>query len=349
MDERSHIRIQCIASQLPSCKAVLANLGHANSMQTIPLHPLAICTITVDSLDRAGTSLVEIVPVTTVTVPPYTTTNAVFFGFRSFWVIDPGTPYDDQRGLLASYINRRLDQGHKFLGVCLTHHHGDHSKAAEFLAQLFSVPIIAHHASAAFLKFPFHPIVDGEVISHAAEPNLIAIHTPGHADDHIVYYQPDMGILVAGDMITDRGTILVPPVGGSLSVYLESLDALSQLTLSAIVPAHGKIISEEPNAFLIRAMKHRYDRIQAIFAAIKEHSKTLDATDITHLVYGDSIPDNVFVFAQLSVESSLHWLKDKGLLENYQHAWRVAKDSSTRERIELLERLEEIEQRLRNT
>lgn len=313
-----------------------------------PSSAALFATLSADALTNAGAHLVEILPVKTLTVPPYTTTNAVFFGRTAFWVIDPGTPHDEERQLLHNYISQRHARGHQFLGVCLTHHHGDHSKAAEYLAQEFSVPILAHRAAMALVKFPFHPIDDGEAIAYQHEPPLLAIHTPGHADDHVVYYQRDLGIVIAGDMITDRGTILIPPEGGSLSVYLDSLDKLSKLFLSAIVPAHGKVITHQPNLFLVKAMRHRYERIKAVLAAIRNHHTTLDATDITRLVYRDNIEENLMVFAQLSVESSLHWLKEKGLLENPHHAWKVAQNITTLEQSALLNRLEEIDERLRN-
>lgn len=272
-----------------------------------------------------------------------------FFGRAAFWVVDPGTPYDDQQKLLRDYVETRQQRGGKFLGVCLTHHHGDHSRAAEFLATQFSVPIVAHRNAREFLKFSFHPLADQDNISHAPEPRLVALYTPGHAEDHVAYFADELGILIAGDMITDRGTILIPPESGSLSVYLASLERLSRLNLSAIIPAHGQPIVDAPNQFLIKAMKHRYERIHAVFATIKNQDAILDATDITRLVYRDSIPENLMIFAQLSVESSLQWLKEAQLVVNPHHAWRVASDAQNFEATVLLDCLEEIDQRLRNT
>lgn len=307
-----------------------------------------IATFASGNFHDAGKKLVEIVPVKTMTVPPYTTTNAIFFGNQAFWVIDPGTPDDDQRQLLRNYIEKRHKEGHQFLGVCLTHHHGDHSKAAQYLAEHFSVPILAHQNAVPHLKFPVRPMADREMLAYGQEPPLSIIYTPGHADDHVVYYQRDHGLLIAGDMITDRGTILIPPVGGSLKIYLDSLNALTLLPLTAIIPAHGDIIVEAPNAFLIKAMKHRYERIAAVLATIKNQD-ALDATDITRLVYRDSIAENLLVFAQLSVESSLYWLKDLGLVENHRHRWQIATNAPNIEQEALSHRLKEIDERLRNT
>ncbi len=125
--------------------------------------------------DRFGTHLVEILPVTTVTIPPYTTTNAIFFGSKNFWVIDPGSPFADEQQRLKVYITHRMaNHGGHFAGVLLTHHHDDHVEAATFLAREFSVPILAHPAAERFLDFPFQPLAHDEVITSAGETALRA-------------------------------------------------------------------------------------------------------------------------------------------------------------------------------
>ena len=300
------------------------------------------------TIDEYGHHIVEILPLTTLTVPPYTTTNAVFFGQQAFWLIDPGSPFEDQQSILKTYIERRQTKGGKLLGVCLTHHHGDHSKAAEFVAARFAVPIFAHRQAAKFVKFSFKPLNDSDVITHQGELTLRALHTPGHSEDHLVYYAQELGILVAGDMITDRGTILIPPLSGSLSVYLNSLESLTHLKLNAIIPAHGQAIVDEPKKFLIKALKHRFERIKAVLTAIKDQDCALDATDITRIVYQNTIAENLVVFAQLSVESSLHWLKDAGLVDNPHHLWQLCRNATHKEKAVLLDHLKKIDERLRD-
>jgi glyoxylase-like metal-dependent hydrolase (beta-lactamase superfamily II) len=308
-----------------------------------------IAIYTAEKAQPYGTRLCEILPQKTLTVPPYTTTNGIFFGHKGFFVIDPGSPYEDEQLRLASYIDNRESQGHQFLGICLTHHHGDHVKAAEFLKNRYQVPVLAHKNTQEKLGFVTRALENNDEISERNGLALTAIYTPGHTDDHLVFYQKTYGILMAGDMITDRGTTLIPPVGGSLAIYLDSLEALTRLKISALIPAHGEPITKEPIQFLLKAIKHRYERIVAIFGAISNQSERLDATDITHLVYKNSIPDNLFVFAQLSVESSLHWLKKKNLLENPGHLWRLTAEAKDLVKPRLLDLLAEIDERLRNT
>jgi len=301
----------------------------------------------------APSAIVDIIPLTTTTVPPYTSTNTVIYGNKSFLVIDPGTSDKDQQEILRRQITQRIDEGRKFLGVGLTHHHGDHVKSAVFLKSHFDIKIMAHPNAAQRLKFPVdHLISDGEIVLQENDLALTALYTPGHADDHVVFFDDKTGILIAGDMITDRGTVLIPPPTGSLKSYLESLDKLTRLsTLKMIIPAHGNAIRENPRPFLINAVKHRYQRILSVLdMLIKNNQLSLDATDITLATYGHLTSKDLLTFAQLSVESSLHWLHEMNFIKNVNFKWQVVSHDleKTRKKFLLLP-LKEIDERLRNS
>lgn len=291
----------------------------------------------------------EMVPVTTNTVPPYTTTNAIFYGRSSFVIIDPGTPHDDQRQILINYIKKRHDRGHKLLAVCLTHHHQDHTSAAVFLAQHFDVPIFAHHKASEHVDFSIDKkLCDGDEIN-LLDIVLTALDTPGHAPDHLVFFDQPNGILMAGDMITDKGTILIPPNSGSLRIYLKNLESLAKLSIKVILPAHGLAITKNPRQFLLKALEHRYNRIESVLNALaKNPNNSLDATDITTLVYQGTIPDQLLFFAQLSVESSLQWLQDFGLVKKIDYKWQITKTADISKKDHLLDPLEQIQKRLRD-
>src|SRR5262249_11827049 len=150
-------------------------------------------------------------------------------------------------------------------------HHGDHTRGALGIAERFSVPIMAHKNALHHLKFKVDKILaDGEVIIRDDHICLKALFTPGHADDHLAYYDEPNEFLIAGDMITDRGTVLIPPLQGDLATYLKSLTALSLLRLKVIVPAHGHAIVDKATTFLLLAMKHRYERINAALSALSK-------------------------------------------------------------------------------
>src|SRR5579871_5564475 len=107
----------------------------------------------------------DILPLLTKTVPPYTTTNTIVYGKERFVVVDPGTENPDQQAILGRYLIKRRNSGHLFIGVLLTHSHGDHVKAATFLSENFRVGIYAHKNAARHLKFPIdHALVDQEEV-----------------------------------------------------------------------------------------------------------------------------------------------------------------------------------------
>ncbi len=265
----------------------------------------------------------DILPLSTITVPPYTTTNTVAYGQENFVIIDPATKNQEHQDLLVKYISNRLNKKQKFLAILLTHHHADHVGFAETLSQSFGVAIYAHPLAAQHLSFTIDKkLVDGEIITLDNNTSLRVIFTPGHAESHVVFYDNQEQCLIAGDMITDRGTILIPPISGNLKIYLDSLSSLSYLSLKIIIPAHGLAITKEPNNFLLTAIKHRLSRIESIYQILKLDSY-LDPTEITQAVYGDSFDHNILPFAQLSVESSLQWLLEMGLAEQAKHRWRL--------------------------
>lgn len=298
----------------------------------------------------ARIGIAEIFTLKTMTLPPYTATNTVIYGERNFVVVDPGTKEDDQRNILSARINERLKLGHKFLATCLTHHHGDHTGSAQFLKETFGAPIIAHHTAVGQVRFFIDKTVhDRHEIVLDDDSTLLALHSPGHARDHLVFYDEKHRLLIAGDMITDRGTILVPPLSGSLSIYLESLNALTKLAVEALIPAHGKVITDHPRKFLLTAMRHRYGRILAVLETLIEHrEKPLDATEITVLVYHGNISDDLLTFAQLSVETTLRWLLEHNLITNTNYKWLATDDAITLKQSALLDPMEEINERLRN-
>lgn len=288
----------------------------------------------------------QVIPLPTVTVPPYTTTNAIVYGNQVFAVIDPGSPGVEDLSTLSHHISQRIDSGQRCRGIFLTHHHGDHTKGVCHLKNQFSLPIIAHKNARKHLNFSLDETIDEDrCFVLDAEVSIKAVYTPGHADDHVIYFDERQGCVMAGDMITDRGTVLIPPLEGDLGLYLQSLEKFASLSIKSIIPAHGACITKKPKSFLLLAMKHRYERIYAIFLALLRESSFRDATDITMTVYGSTISESQIFFAQLSTESSLRWLLQQGLVELVDYKWRCS--NQDRQGHIILNALQAIEERLK--
>src|SRR5262249_47414047 len=150
-------------------------------------------------------------------------------------VIDPGSPYDDERARLGRCLDELIAEGRRPVGVFLTHHHGDHIGGAPWVARKLGVPILGHpltldrcpHDADVSLK----PVDDGDrfELSGPLPMKLRAVFTPGHARGHHCLYEERSSALIAGDMISTLSTIVIDPPEGNLGDYLSSLERMRSL------------------------------------------------------------------------------------------------------------------------
>jgi glyoxylase-like metal-dependent hydrolase (beta-lactamase superfamily II) len=186
-------------------------------------------------------------------------TNTYLYGSGPCAVIDPGP---EDAGHLATVLAAAGGKGG--IGVVLlTHGHGDHAAGAEALA--------AGAAEASAGEGP--PIVlpaDGE--EHAG---LRAIATPGHAADHVCLMTTDR-VCFSGDLVLGQGSTFVPPDGGSLISYMDSLARLQAEPIELICPGHGPWI-EDPETKLAEYVEHREMRERRLLAALERGERSKSA------------------------------------------------------------------------
>ncbi|MGD8331011.1 MAG: MBL fold metallo-hydrolase [Acidobacteriota bacterium] len=132
--------------------------------------------------------------------------------------------------------------------VVLTHHHEDHIGNAAFAANHLDRPPLAHGLALPFIRHPERlplyrrvtwgtpPPVQAEALGktlHTREHAFEVIHTPGHAPDHVVLYEPNERWLFAGDLYISRRLAVVRPDEdvGALIASLRRLMELPDCTL----------------------------------------------------------------------------------------------------------------------
>jgi glyoxylase-like metal-dependent hydrolase (beta-lactamase superfamily II) len=175
-------------------------------------------------------------------------TNTYLLGTDPCVAIDPGP---DDAGHLDAIRAAAEERGG--LGVVLlTHGHGDHADGATRLGAEVVRPR------------------DGEELQ-----GLRVIATPGHASDHVCLMTAD-GVCFSGDLVLGEGSTFVPPDGGSLAAYMDSLRRMQAEPIELIAPGHGPWITE-PAAKLAEYVEHREMRERRLLAALERGERSRDA------------------------------------------------------------------------
>ncbi len=195
--------------------------------------------------------------------------------------------------------------------VLVTHGHVDH---------LFGAPALRQRwPQVRFRKYPW-PDVDArhdmawQPVAHdeqvqAGDAVLHAVHTPGHAPDHLCFWHPESRTLFGGDLLVAGGTVVIPASrGGDLAAYLRSLAAVAALAPSRVLPAHGPVI-DDPAALIERYSAHRAEREREVLAAIRAGAGTPDA--IATRIYPD-LPSTSHGVAVDTVRAHVGKLRDEG-------------------------------------
>lgn len=172
-------------------------------------------------------------------------TNTYLYGSGPCTVIDPGPDVESHLDAVRVAAEERGGIGL----VLLTHGHGDHADGAERLSGEVVLP--------------------GDRGEHGG---LRAIATPGHAPDHVCLMTPD-GVCFSGDLVLGAGSTFVPPDGGSLSAYMDSLRRMQAEPIELICPGHGPWI-EDPAAKLAEYVEHREMRERRLLAALERGERS---------------------------------------------------------------------------
>jgi glyoxylase-like metal-dependent hydrolase (beta-lactamase superfamily II) len=232
-------------------------------------------------------------------------------------LVDAGT--GDPRHL--DELSAALD-GVPLSQVLVTHAHGDHTSGATAVA--------ARWPGVRFRKMPWpgrdakwpvlwDPIVPGELVS-AGDGVLTAVHTPGHAPDHLCFWSADDRLLLCGDLAQRGTTVWIPfDLRGDLSDYLASLERVIALQPRRLLPAHGPVI-DDPEMLLRRYIGHRIAREEQIVASMRAGNLTAEA--ITADVYA-ALSAALHPMALQGVRAHLVKLERDGRARRHGDAWHI--------------------------
>lgn len=253
---------------------------------------------------------------------PGTNTYLIGGGEANEWaVLDPG-PDDDAhvQAILAAAPG-------PIRWIFVTHTHADHSPAARALKALTGAPLhgmAARHAEWQDTAFvPDRPLAGGEVFVLPGGSTWRAIHTPGHAANHLCWLLDEERMLFTGDHVMQGSTVVINPPDGSMSAYLRSLRELLALDLDWLAPGHGFLMAE-PRRALQALIDHRLKREAKVLAALPADGSARSVDQLVALVYDDA-PPKMHPVARRSLMAHLLKLRDDALAApDGEHGWRRA-------------------------
>ena len=197
------------------------------------------------------------------------TNSYLVLGSGEALAIDPG-PADI--GHVRELTETAARNGCRIAAIAVTHGHPDHAPGAALLRELTSAPVYAHPgASFAFtraVRDRSDIAVDGAV--------LHALHAPGHASDHLVFWFEAEEALFTGDVIVGRGTVVVAPPGGDMRAYQATLRRLRDAYPAAktIYGGHGARV-EAPLAKIEEYLAHRERRERQVLQTLAAGERTI--------------------------------------------------------------------------
>jgi len=229
-------------------------------------------------------------------------TNTYLVGIDEIVVIDPGP--DD-----AAHLDAIAGcGGDRIRWIVCTHTHVDHFPGVAGLKERTGAEVLAFDARDG-LEID-RALGDGDLIE-ATEFVLRAVHTPGHASNHLCFVLEQERMLFSGDHIMEGSTVVIRPPDGDMAAYLGQLERLKGLRprLRSIAPGHGHLI-EQPAAKIDEYLQHRAMREQQILGALRAAGTTsIDA--IVQQLYTET-PEELLPMAASTVWAHLRKLKDEG-------------------------------------
>ena len=250
-------------------------------------------------------------------------TNSYLVGdpFTGYIAIDPGPADVEHLEKLWRAANGDIRQ------IICTHSHPDHSPGAQPLQQMVEQygkprPPILGLASRPTARVdsqftPDRELADGELVPlRGSGPDgeithtLQAIHTPGHAANHVCLLLREDGLLFSGDHILNGSTTVVNPPDGNMDDYLDSLSTLdavcAEFGAEFIAPAHGHVIEKARNA-IAQLRAHRLAREAKVIKAMQAMPEG-SLEDWVKIAY-DDVPERIWPVAQRSLQAHVERIR----------------------------------------
>lgn len=162
----------------------------------------------------------------------------------------------------------------------------------------------------------FQYLENGQILSTSGASVRI-IHTPGHTTDHIALSLLEENSLFSGDTILGEGTAVFE----DLYDYMNSLEAMKNLSADIIYPGHGPVV-KNPTEVLNYYLEHRRQRENEIITVLAESETPLNISEITAVLYM-GIDEKLVGAAQNNVRKTLVKLLTESRVIQSDDKWSV--------------------------
>lgn len=229
-------------------------------------------------------------------------TNAYLIGTgRSRLLLDPGQGVPAFLPVLAAAMERVGCTD--IQEIVLTHGHPDHMGGVRAVLEHFGARRVSKRPWAEVDEssgLDLSAIDEGDVVKTEGA-SLRALHTPGHAPDHLCFVLEEEQALFSGDNVLGIGTTVIPLQSGDLADYMASLEKMLAESPRRIYPAHGPLI-ENGREKLREYISHRHEREQEIVAALERGpARPLEIVRVVYAAY----PEHLYAAAAQSVTQHL--------------------------------------------
>jgi len=202
--------------------------------------------------------------------------------------------------------------------ILLSHFHHDHTEAAPALKAATGAPIVAFRDTAIEAFSPDTMLGDNE-----ATAGLTAIHTPGHASDHLCFAlsaRDGTAVLFSADHVMSWNSSVVSPPDGDMRAYFASLRRVLDRSDDVFLPGHGPALPE-PRKLTRALLFHRMERERSILARLAKAPATTVA--LRDALYSQTHP-RLQRAAERNVLSHLLKLEAEGKAARDGELWRAA-------------------------
>jgi len=266
---------------------------------------------------------ITMIPLRSETLPPATHTNAVVVGDGDVVIVDPGSADPDELEALDRVVEEAEGARGRVVAILLTHRHRDHLAGVEAVRARYAAPVWAHAEIAE--RIPIDRVLaEGDRIElPGRHPRRLRVFaTPGHARSHLSFFEETSRTLIAGDVVSGLGTVVIAPPDGNMRAYVQTLERLRRVGILALIPGHGA--PHRGVARLLDALiEHRRMRESRILRALEAGPLAEEA--LRERVYEDT-PAADPALAAKTLRAHVEKLEEEGRVVTESGTVRLASD-----------------------